>query len=429
MGQTISEKILAKNSGKSVVSPGDLLQAKIDLIICHEVTTPPALKMLREKGIEKVFDPESIVVTPDHFVPNKDIASAQLAKELRQWVREQGIENYFEIGRHGICHAIVPEQGFVQPGTIVVGADSHTCTHGAFGAFATGIGSTDLAFALATGELWFRVPATQQFFLQGSLQKGVFAKDVILKIIGEISVSGSRDRAMEFSGEIVDGFEMDERMTLCNMAIEAGAKVGLCQSDGKTLDFLQRAHERFGQKFPRHDLQMQSDGNANFEKTFAFDFSKLEPTVACPNLPENVESAAKLEKENLQIDQAFLGSCTNGRLSDLRLAAGILKGKKVAPGVRMIVIPATCEIYQEAMNEGLLAIFANAGCAISTPTCGPCLGGHMGILAEGERCISSTNRNFTGRMGHSASEVFLASPATVAASAIAGKIADPRSFM
>ena len=415
----ITEKILARHSGKESVRAGDLIEANIDMIICHDVTTPPAIRMLKEKGISKVFDPAKIVVTPDHFVPNKDIASAELAKTLREWVSDNNIKNYFEIGCHGICHAIAPEKGFVRPGEVLVGADSHTCTHGAFGAFTTGIGSTDLAYALATGKLWFRVPKTQKFIINGKLQKGVYAKDVILEIIRRVSVSGARYRAMEFCGTIIQDFSMEERMTLCNMAIEAGAKSGIVAPDEKTLEYLNNIE---GVKFDEDISWLYSDEDAEYEEIYEWDFSKLEPIVACPHLPDNCYPVHEIAEKKLKIDQAYLGSCTNGRISDLRIAGKILKGKKVAKGVRMLVIPATTEIYKQAMKEGLFDIFMEAGCAISTPTCGACLGGHMGILAEGERCISSTNRNFVGRMGDTKSEVYLASPATVAKSAIAGYI-------
>jgi 3-isopropylmalate/(R)-2-methylmalate dehydratase large subunit len=414
----ITEKILAKNSGKTKVQVGEIINAKIDLIIAHDVTTPPAICMLEEKGLKGVFDPDKIVVTPDHFVPNKDIASAELAKTLRNWVKENGIKNYFEMGCHGICHAIAPEKGFVRPGQIVIGADSHTCTHGALGAFATGIGSTDLAFALYKGELWFRVPPTIKFVLNGKLKENVDAKDVILEIIRRISVSGARYKAMEFTGELIDQFSVEQRLTLCNMAIEAGGKSGIIAPDQKTVDYVNRAS---GQNLTLNDFAwLQSDDDAQYEEICEWDFSDLERVVACPHTPDNVKEVQNLEK--IEIDQAYLGSCTNGRYSDLLKAAEVLKGKKIAENVRMLVIPATTDIWKKAMKEGLFDIFTEAGCLISTPTCGACLGGHMGILAEGERCISSTNRNFVGRMGHTKSEVYLGSPYTVAMSAIKGYI-------
>lgn len=423
----ITEKILAKNSGKEKVVPGDLIEANIDLIIAHDVTTPPAIEMLKKKGINKVFDPDKIVVTPDHFVPNKDIASAELAKSLREWARSNNIKNYFDIGCHGICHAIAPEKGFVRPGQVIIGADSHTCTHGALGAFATGIGSTDLAFALATGKLWFKVPPTQKFVLTGKLKKGTTAKDVVLEVIRRITVAGATYKAMEFTGEIVDQMTIEERLTVCNMAIEAGAKSGIIAPDQKAIDYVNQAA---GLSLQLSDFDwLKSDDDTEYEEIFEWDFSGLDPLVACPHLPDNSKKAQDLEKEQLKVDQAYLGSCTNGRISDLRAAAEILKGKKIAPHVRMLVIPATTDIWRQANKEGLFDIFADAGCAISTPTCGACLGGHMGILAKGERCISSTNRNFVGRMGDPESEVYLASPYIVAASAIKGYIADPLQFL
>lgn len=412
----ITEKILARAAGKEKVVPGELIEAQIDLIIAHDVTTPPAIEMLKNHGIKKVFDPDKIVVTPDHFVPNKDIASAELAKSLREWVKESGIKNYFEIGCHGICHAIAPEKGFVRPGQVIVGADSHTCTHGALGAFATGIGSTDLAYALAKGSLWFRVPPTIKFVINGKLKPNTKAKDVILEIIKRITVSGALYKAMEFTGSVIENFSIEERLTVCNMAIEAGAKSGIIAPDQKAVDYLRKAGVQ-------DEIEMiSSDADAEYEQILEWDFSDLNPVVACPHLPDNVREVSEVEKEHLKIDQAYLGSCTNGRLSDLREAADVLKGQKVAPGVRLMVIPATTDIWRQAMKEGLFDIFAEAGAMISTPTCGACLGGHMGILAKGERCISSTNRNFVGRMGSPESEVYLASPRTVAISAIKGHI-------
>lgn len=423
MPQTLTEKILARKSNREKVAPGDLLETEIDTILAHEVTTPPAIEMLKKKGICKIPKSvaEKLVITPDHFVPNKDIRSAEMAKILREFARENSVENYFEIGRGGICHAVLPERGFIFPNEIVVGADSHSCTHGAFGAFATGIGSTDLAFVLATGRLWFRVPETIRIILNGNLPRGTFAKDVILKIIGEISVSGALDCALEFSGEIIENFSLDERMTLCNMAIEAGAKNGICAADEKTLEFLKNATTKFGTKFKNFEFE-KSDENAKFSKTLEFDFSNLRPQIARPNLPENVCDAAEIAKEKIKIDQVFIGSCTNGRLSDLQIVAEILQNKKVARGVRLLISPATCEIYRAAEAAGFLKIFADAGAVILPASCGPCLGGHLGILAAGEKCVSSTNRNFVGRMGSNSAEVFLASPASCAATAICGEI-------
>lgn len=419
MSMTITEKILAKHSGKESVKPGDMIDADIDIVMCHDVTTPAAIKMLQEKGMDKVFDPDKIVVTPDHFVPNKDIKSAELAKRLRNWVLKHKIKNYYEIGKHGVCHAILPEQGHVLPGTTIICGDSHTCTHGALGAFSTGVGSTDLAAAIATGKLWFKVPETIKFEINGKLPEGVYSKDIILKIISDIGVDGALYKAMEFSGSLIDELSVEARMTITNMAIEAGAKTGVINPDKKTVDYVK---ERTDKKFE----VVKSDEDAHYEKVLKYDVVKFEPIVALPNLPSNGKPASKV---NVKIDQAYLGSCTNGRIEDLQIAASILKGKKIAEGVRMIVVPATTEIWKQANKEGLLDIFMEFGAAISTPTCGACLGGHMGVLAEGEKCISSTNRNFTGRMGHPKSEVYLASPATVAASAIEGKITDPRRYL
>ena len=397
MNLTITEKILKGQAG-------ELVNREIDLIMCHDVTTPPALKMLKAKGINKVWDPDKIVVTPDHFVPNKDIKSAQLAKELNDWAEEQGIKHHYKLGCHGICHVILPEQGHVKPGMIIVGADSHTCTYGALGCFSTGIGSTDCAYVLATGKLWFKIPETIRFNLTGKLKKGTTAKDVILFIIKQIGVDGAQYKAMEFGGEIIEQMDNDEKLTICNMAIEAGGKNGIVETE-----------------------EYYSDEGCNYEKVYDFDLSDLEPMVAYPNLPSNGKTISEAEKDEIKIDQAFIGSCTNGRFSDLKQAADILKGKEVK--CRTIVIPATTDIYKRCLHEGLINIFIEAGCVFSTPTCGPCLGGHMGVLAKGEKCVSCTNRNFVGRMGHPESEVYLASPLVVAASALEGKIVNPIKYL
>lgn len=398
-----------------------LINAALDLIMCHDVTTTPAIDMLKQRGIEKVFDSRRIVIMPDHFVPNKDIKSAEMVRKIRLWALENGIEAFYELGRHGVCHALLPEQGHVKPGMSIVGADSHTCTHGAFGAFSTGIGSTDLAAALATGELWFKVPASLLFCIEGKLPAGVYAKDVILEIIRRIGIDGALYRAMEFRGSTVSVMDMEERMTLCNMAIEAGAKSGIIAADSCTAEYLDARGIR---DYPLID----SDPNAEYEKVYEIDVASMEPRVAFPHLPANGKAVSAI-KEKIPVDQVYIGSCTNGRIGDLRIAAQILKGKKVASGTRCIVVPASTEIWKQANREGLLDIFAEAGAAVSTPTCGACLGGHMGILAAGERCISTTNRNFVGRMGSPESEVYLASPATAAASAIRGYICDPRPFL
>ncbi len=418
MGQTITEKILARHAGRDSVKPGELVNAKLDLIMCHDVTTTPAIDMLKEHGINKVFDPEKIVIMPDHFVPNKDIKSAEMIRKIRLWADEMGIETFYELGNHGVCHALLPEQGHVIPGMTLVGADSHTCTHGALGAFSTGIGSTDLAAALATGELWFKVPPTILFNVSGTLKDGVYAKDIILEIIRRIGVDGARYKAMEFKGEVINALSIEARMTITNMAIEAGAKSGIIAADEKTLAYLKDRSE--GEFEILH-----SDEDAEYEQVINIDVSDLEPMVAFPHLPDNGRSVSDI-KEKIKIDQAYIGSCTNGRIEDLRVAAEYFKGRKVAKGTRCIVIPATTDIWKQANKEGLLDIFMEAGATVSSPTCGACLGGHMGIIAGGEKCISTTNRNFVGRMGSPDSEVYLASPATVAASAVNGYISDPR---
>lgn len=421
MSMTITEKILAKHAGKKSVKPGEMINADIDIIMCHDVTTPPAIDMLYKKGIKKVFDPSKVVVTPDHFVPNKDIKSAELAKRLRDWVKSCKINNYYEIGKHGVCHALLPEQGHILPGELIIGADSHTCTYGAFGAFSTGVGSTDLAAALATGKLWFKIPESIKFVINGKLPKGVYSKDIILHIISDIGVDGALYKAMDFTGSVIKEISVEARMTITNMAIEAGAKSGIMEADKKVVDYVKK---RSKGKFKI----IKSDKNATYAAVKKYDISKLEPIVAFPHLPSNGKFISKIKKD-IKIDQAYLGSCTNGRIEDLRIAASIMKGRKVKEGTRMIVVPATTEIWKQANKEGLLDIFMEFGATVSTPTCGACLGGHMGILAKGEKCISSTNRNFVGRMGHPKSEVYLASPATVAASAIEGKIADPRKYI
>ncbi|RKY47238.1 MAG: 3-isopropylmalate dehydratase large subunit, partial [Candidatus Neomarinimicrobiota bacterium] len=419
MGSTITEKILAAHCGRETVRPGELINAEIDVIMCHDVTTTPAIDLLKAHGNLHVAYPDRVVIMPDHFVPNKDIKSAEMVAKIRRWAREEKIEKFYEIGRHGVCHALLPEQGHVRPGTTIICGDSHTSTHGALGAFATGIGSTDLAAALATGELWFKVPETILFRIHGTLQKGVFAKDVILEIIRRIGVDGALYKTMEFTGNVVENFSVESRMTLCNMAIEAGAKSGIINPDEKTLDYVQtHSNEIF-------DVYT-SDPDAEYSDIIDIDVSDLEPMVALPHLPSNGKPVSQIG--DIPIDQAWLGSCTNGRIEDLRKAAVEMKGKKVAKGVRMIVVPATSDIWKQANREGLLDIFMEAGATVSAPTCGACLGGHMGILAAGERCISSTNRNFVGRMGSPESEVYLASPATVAASAIAGKIVNPNAY-
>jgi 3-isopropylmalate/(R)-2-methylmalate dehydratase large subunit len=417
---TITEKILAAHCGGGVVKPGMLIDAGIDVVMCHDVTTPAAISMLARKSMDKVFDREKIVVTPDHFQPAKDIKSAELHKRLDDWCKRHDIRYYYPLGRAGVCHALLPEQGHIRPGEVIVGGDSHTCTYGAFGAFSTGVGSTDLAAAIATGRLWFRVPDTIKFVLNGKLSLGVYSKDVILAVITRIGTDGARYKAMEFTGPALADMTMEARMTITNMAIEAGGKNGIMPVDDVTRAYLDE--HLTGKK----DYTVYaSDGDAQYERTEEFDCSRLEPMVALPHLPGNGKGIS--EVAGLAMDQSYIGSCTNGRIEDLRIAASILKGKKAA--IRTIIVPATPEIWKQAMDEKLFDVFYDAGCVISAPTCGACLGGFMGILAAGEKCVSTTNRNFVGRMGHQKSEVYLASPATAAASAIEGKLTDPRKYL
>ena len=420
MAMTITEKILAKAAGKEKVVAGDLINANIDVAMCHDVTTPPAISMLEEKGIDKVFDREKIVVTPDHFQPAKDIKSAELHKRLDNWARKHKIKHYYKIGRAGVCHALLPEQGHIRPGEVVVGPDSHTCTYGAFAAFSTGIGSTDLAAVLSTGQLWFKVPASMKFVLVGSLNKGVYSKDVILAVIARIGTDGALYKAMEFVGPALKEMSMEARMTMTNMAIEAGAKSGIIAFDETTKQYLDE-HLKDKKDYTVYE----SDAEAEYVRTEEFDCSKIEPMVALPNLPSGGVPIGDCAGKKM--DQAYIGSCTNGRIEDLRIAAKILKGRIVS--IRTIVVPATPTIWKQANDEGLFDIFYDAGCVISAPTCGACLGGFMGILAEGEKCVSTTNRNFVGRMGHPKSQVYLASPATAAASAVEGKLTDPRKYI
>ena len=420
MAMTITEKILARAAGVKKVVPGQLVDASIDVVMCHDVTTPPAITMLVEKGIDRVFDPDKIVVTPDHFQPAKDVKSAELHKRLDEWARRHGLKHYYKLGRAGVCHALLPEQGHIRPGEVIVGGDSHTCTYGAFAAFSTGIGSTDLAAAIATGKLWFKVPASMKFVLNGSLPRGVYSKDVILAVIGRIGTDGALYRAMEFVGPALAGMSMEARMTMTNMAIEAGAKNGVIPFDEVTSAYLDE-HLKGKTEY----TVFASDKNAEYVATEEFDCSKLEPMVALPHLPSNAVPIGQCAGKAM--DQAYIGSCTNGRIEDLRIAARIMKGKQVA--IRTLVVSSTPEVWKQAADEGLFDVFYNAGCVISAPTCGACLGGFMGVLAEGEKCVSTTNRNFVGRMGHPRSEVYLASPATAAASAVEGKLTDPRKYL
>ena len=420
MGMTMVEKILAAHAGKDKVKPGELVNAKLDLVLGNDVTTPVAVKEFKKIGIENVFDKERIAIVPDHFVPNKDINSAEQVKMIREFANEKEIKNFFELGEMGIEHCLLPEKGLVVPGDIVIGADSHTCTYGALGALATGIGSTDMAAGMATGEAWFKVPETIKFVYKGELQKWVSGKDLILYTIGDIGVDGALYKAMEFTGPVIENLSMDNRFTMSNMAIEAGGKCGLIEADEITLEYVKDRAQREWTVY-------KSDEDAEYAQVIEYDVTNIEPQVAFPHLPENTRGIS--EVGDIKIDQSVIGSCTNGRIEDLRVAAEILKGKKKADHVRLIIFPGTQEIYKQAMKEGLIEIFIDAGAAVSTPTCGPCLGGHMGILAKGERSIATTNRNFVGRMGHPESEVYLSNPAVAAASAIAGKIVSPEEVL
>ncbi|GMT47160.1 MAG: 3-isopropylmalate dehydratase large subunit [bacterium] len=413
---TITEKILAAHAGKKEVSPGELINAGVDLILANDITAPIAIKEFRKIGAEKVFNPERVAFIPDHFAPQKDIKAAEQCRMLKLFSREQGLELYFEVGRMGVEHALLPEQGHVVPGDLVIGADSHTCTYGALGAFSTGVGSTDVAASMATGECWFKVPESMKFIYYGSLGKWVGGKDLILHTIGDIGVDGALYRAMEFEGETIKALPMFGRLTMCNMAIEAGGKSGIIVPDDITEAYVNgRAKREY--KF------YQSDPDAAYVETREYDCSKIEPLVACPHLPSNVRPARELT--DIAIDQVVVGSCTNGRIEDLREAAEVIRGRKVNPNIRMIVIPATQAIYKQALKEGLIEIFIDADAVVSTPTCGPCLGGHMGVLAKGERAVATTNRNFVGRMGDPGSEVYLSNPAVAAATAILGRIGLP----
>ena len=413
---TISEKILARHAGQSSVRPDDLIEANIDFALGNDITAPIAIEAFRRSGAKQVFDPERVALIPDHFAPNKDIASAMQVKALRDFAREYKLLHYYDVGRMGVEHAFLPEQGLVLPGDVVIGADSHTCTYGALGAFATGVGSTDLAAAMITGKIWFKVPSSIKFVFRGKRKPWVGGKDLILYTIGRIGVDGARYKAMEFVGEVIESLPMTDRFTMSNMAIEAGAKVGIIAPDGITEDYVKERAKRPYEFY-------RSDEDAVYETVYDWDVSALDPMVALPHSPQNVKPVTELPE--IAIDQVVVGSCTNGRLEDLRQAAEVLKGKKVAPNVRCLIIPATQWIYRQAMREGLFEIFLNAEAAVSTPTCGPCLGGHMGILAAGERAVATTNRNFVGRMGHVESEVYLSNPAVAAASAIAGRIVHP----
>jgi 3-isopropylmalate/(R)-2-methylmalate dehydratase large subunit len=415
--QTISQKILAKHAGKKSVQPGELINCKVDLVLGNDVTTPPAIKEFAKIGVSKVFDKRKIYLVPDHFTPAKDIKSAEQVKMMRDFAKKYGIVNFFEIGCMGIEHVLLPEMGAIKAGDLIIGADSHTCTYGALGAFSTGVGSTDMAAAMATGEVWFKVPEQLKFVFRGKLPKWVEAKDLILYTIGQIGVDGARYMSMEFTGPVIDALSVEGRLTIANMAIEAGGKNGIFGPDAKTLAYLKKVNAGKGTIY-------HSDHDANYREVFNWDVSKIEPQVSFPHLPSNTRPVSQCSR--VKINQSVIGSCTNGRIEDMRVAAKILKGKKIHKDLRCIILPGTQAISIQMIKEGLTEIFIKAGAVVSTPTCGPCLGGHMGILAEGERSIATTNRNFVGRMGHPKSEVYLSNVAVATASAIAGHIVSPQ---
>ena len=416
MAMTMTQKILASHAGLESVTAGQLIEANLDLTLANDITGPVAIREMEKAGFEHVFDKNKIALVMDHFAPNKDIKSAEQCLTCRNFSGKHEIVNFFDVGQMGIEHALLPEKGLVGPGELIIGADSHTCTYGALGAYSTGVGSTDLAAGMATGKAWFRVPSAIKFNLTGSLPKYVSGKDVILHIIGKIGVDGALYRSMEFAGDGVASLTMDDRFTICNMAIEAGAKNGIFPVDDKTRAYIKG-------RVNREVTEFAADPDAQYDEEYTINLSELRPTVACPHLPENTKTVDELGK--IEIQQSVIGSCTNGRIQDMRDAAAILKGRKVKSNVRTIVIPATQEIYLQCIEEGLAKIFVEAGAIVSTPTCGPCLGGHMGILAHDEKAISTTNRNFVGRMGHVSSEIYLANPAVAAASAVTGYITDP----
>lgn len=421
MGMTMTQKILADHAGVKEVHAGELIEANVDIVMANDITGPMALPIFKQMA-NKVFDKDKVVLVPDHFTPNKDIKSAENSKAIREFSREQGLTHHMEQGKCGVEHAILPESGIVVAGDAVIGADSHTCTYGAIGAFSTGVGTTDIATGMATGQLWFKVPSAIKFNLHGKLPQYVSGKDVILHIIGRIGVDGALYKSMEFTGEGVKELSMADRFTICNMAIEAGAKNGIFPVDEATVEYLD--------KHAKRDYKIyEADSDAEYEEVVDVDLSAIRPTVAFPHLPGNAKTVDEIEAmDKIYIDQVVIGSCTNGRMEDLRKAAAILKGKKVADNVRVMVVPATQKIYLQCILEGILETFVEAGCAVNTPSCGPCMGGHMGVLAKGEKCVSTTNRNFVGRMGDVESLIYLASPETAAASAIAGYIANPEKF-
>ena len=415
MGMTLTQKILAAHAGLESVEAGQLISAKLDIVLGNDITTPVAVNEFNKGGFTEVFNKDKIAIVLDHFVPNKDIKAAEQSKTCREFACKNCISHFYDVGKMGIEHALLPEQGVVTAGDCIIGADSHTCTYGALGAFSTGVGSTDMAAGMATGTAWFKVPSAIKFNLTGKLNANCSGKDVILTIIGMIGVDGALYKSMEFVGEGVKNLSMDDRLCICNMAIEAGAKNGIFPVDEVTMNYLEGRSER-------KPIVYEADSDAAYEKVIDINLSKIVPTVACPHLPENTHPANELT--DIKIDQVVIGSCTNGRMEDMEAAFKVLKGKKVADGVRCIIIPATMQIYRECVEKGFITAFIDAGAVVSTPTCGPCLGGYMGILAKGERCIATTNRNFVGRMGHTESEVYLASPLTAAASALTGYIVD-----
>ena len=414
MGMTMTQKILAAHCGEETVKAGQIIMADLDLVLGNDITTPVAINEFNKAGCDCVYDKNKVVFVMDHFVPNKDIKAAEQSKQIREFAGEKGVVNFFDVGEMGVEHALLPEKGMVIAGDVVIGADSHTCTYGALGAFSTGVGSTDMAAGMATGKVWLKVPSAIKFNLTGKLQKNVWGKDVILHILGLIGVDGALYKSMEFSGDGIYDLSMSDRLCIANMAIECGAKNGIFPVDDKTLEYI-------AERTDRKPVVYAADADAEYDQVIDIDLSKVKQTVAFPHLPENARTFDNIPE--IKIDQVVIGSCTNGRLEDLVIAADILRDEKIADHVRCIVLPATQKIYLDAMELGLIRTFIEAGCAVSTPTCGPCLGGHMGILAKGERCVATTNRNFVGRMGHPESEVYLASPAVAAASAIAGKIA------
>ncbi len=417
MGMTMTQKILAAHAGLDQVSAGQLISAKLDIVLGNDITTPVAVNEFKKAGFDQVFDKDRVAIVLDHFVPNKDIKAAEQSKQCREFACEHCVSHFYDVGKMGIEHALLPEQGVVTAGDCIIGADSHTCTYGALGAFSTGVGSTDMAAGMATGTAWFKVPSAIKFNLTGKLASNCSGKDVILTIIGQIGVDGALYKSMEFVGPGVSSLSMDDRLCICNMAIEAGAKNGIFPVDEKTISYMEGRCERT-------PVIYEADADAEYEQVIDIDLSALVPIVSCPHLPENTKPASVLG--DIKIDQVVIGSCTNGRMEDMKIAYRVLKGKKIADGVRCIIIPATMQIYRDCVEKGYITAFIDAGAVVSTPTCGPCLGGYMGILAEGERCIATTNRNFVGRMGHVKSEVYLASPATAAASAITGYITEPR---